>query len=434
MINYCIQIILFQALFLFVYDAFLSKETFFTKNRWYLLATSILSFVIPLIKIPSLQESLPTQYSTLLPEVILSPQTVLEQTSWMNSISYMNLMFWSGVFFFSVLFLRKVWKLMTLILANAVEKRGKYKLIYLPNSKEAFSFFNYIFIGKNISNAEEKKIIQHELVHSSQKHSLDLLLFEMLKIFMWFNPLLYVYQRRVSMLHEYISDAAVVKSSGRKEYVNQLINEVFDVQNIAFVNQFFIGSFIKKRIKMLSKEKSKGIKQLKYLLLVPMLLSMLFYISCSGKATSNKPSEETVVKGQLEEVVLGNQLADENKQNQDASTSIPFTAIDKIPTFPGCEENDKNCFNKNIQKHFATKFDADLPKKLGLAAGKKRLLALFVIDKNGEISTIKAKAPTPELEMELKRVIKSIPKMIPGEHQGKKVGVKYTLPIRIDVK
>lgn len=434
MINYCIQIILFQALFLFVYDAFLSKETFFTKNRWYLLTTSILSFVIPLIKIPFLQESLPNQVSTLLPEVVLSPQTVLEQTSLISSVSYMNILFWLGVSLFAVLFLRKVWRLLSLINSHSMEKRGKYKLIYLSDSKEAFSFFNYIFIGENISNAEEKKIIQHELVHSSQRHSIDLLFFEILKIFMWFNPLVYVYQRRVSMLHEYISDEAVVKSSSKKEYMNQLINEVFDVQNISFVNQFFIGSFIKKRIKMLSREKSKGFNQLKYLLLVPMLMGMLIYSSCSGRTDSSKPSEETVVNGQLGEIVLSNQSTDVNKQNTDDSLDVLFTDIDKIPTFPGCKENDKACFNTNVQKHFATKFDANLPKKLGLDPGKKRLLALFVIDKNGEIGTIKTKAPTPELEQELTRVIKLLPKMIPGEHKGKKVGVKYTLPIRIDVK
>lgn len=50
MINYILQVILFQVLFLAVYDFFLSKETFFTKNKWYLLGTKMLSFLIPLIK------------------------------------------------------------------------------------------------------------------------------------------------------------------------------------------------------------------------------------------------------------------------------------------------------------------------------------------------------------------------------------------------
>ena len=77
MMNYCIQVIVFQALFLCVYDAFLSKETFFAKNRIYLLVTPILSFFIPLVKLSSLQTEYTSEVSILLPEIVLSPQTVM---------------------------------------------------------------------------------------------------------------------------------------------------------------------------------------------------------------------------------------------------------------------------------------------------------------------------------------------------------------------
>ena len=77
MINYIIQVILFQVLFLAIYDFFLSKETFFTKNRWYLLSTPILSFLLPLIKIPTFQKAVPQEYIVYLPEIILSPEKVI---------------------------------------------------------------------------------------------------------------------------------------------------------------------------------------------------------------------------------------------------------------------------------------------------------------------------------------------------------------------
>ena len=71
MINYIIQVVLFQVLFLAIYDFFLSKETFFTKNRWYLLSTPIVSFLLPLVQIPSFQKVIPQEYVTYLPEIIL---------------------------------------------------------------------------------------------------------------------------------------------------------------------------------------------------------------------------------------------------------------------------------------------------------------------------------------------------------------------------
>ena len=62
MITYIIQVVLFQILFLAVYDFFLSKETFHNYNRWYLLGTPVVSFVLPLIKIPTFQNTVPKNY------------------------------------------------------------------------------------------------------------------------------------------------------------------------------------------------------------------------------------------------------------------------------------------------------------------------------------------------------------------------------------
>ena len=81
MINYILQVILFQVLFLAIYDFFLSKETFFTKNRWYLISTPILSFILPFIKIPTLQRVVSEDFSIHLPEIVLSPDKVIQETS-----------------------------------------------------------------------------------------------------------------------------------------------------------------------------------------------------------------------------------------------------------------------------------------------------------------------------------------------------------------
>jgi bla regulator protein BlaR1 len=104
MINYILQVILFQVLFLAIYDFFLSKETFFTKNRWYLVSTPMLSFLIPFIKIPSFQRAVPQELVILLPEIVLNPDMVIQQTIQQNnfkeSINYINILFWVGVVLF----------------------------------------------------------------------------------------------------------------------------------------------------------------------------------------------------------------------------------------------------------------------------------------------------------------------------------------------
>ena len=123
---------------------------------------------------------------------------------------------------------------------------------------------------------------------------------------MWFNPLLYIYQKRITTVHEYISDAIILKSADKKLYMNTLVNQLFDVENISFVNQFYKHSQLKKRIMMITKEKSNKMKQTKYLLLVPILASMLFYTACSN--TKNE-----IIKKEVEETVIESTETDETE-------------------------------------------------------------------------------------------------------------------------
>ncbi|MDT7830749.1 M56 family metallopeptidase [Flavobacteriaceae bacterium S356] len=454
MLTYIIQVILFQAIFLAVYDFFLSKETFFVKNRWYLITTAVASFIIPFIRIPTFQKVASEELSVYLPEIVLSPQSVIEQTTVYKTVSestnYLSLVFFIGIGLFMLLFLMKLGRLILLIYKHKKERKYNHTLIVLPNSKKAFSFFNYIFLGKDISKEKIDNIISHELVHSRQKHTIDLMLFELLKIGMWFNPMLYVYQKRIAVIHEYISDASVVEETSKETYINKLINELFDVSNMSFVNQFYKHTHIKKRIKMIMKEQSAQMKQIKYLLLIPMLLGMLAYTSCLASndntlAKENNSLKESVTKLNRKDsiqVALINHMKEKIVSEAyndsvivgDTLEEVPFTIIETSPTFPGCEDGDKKCFNKNLQRHVFKNFDSDLPNELQLPSGRKRIVMLFKIDKKGNVIDIKIRAPHKELEKECTRVLEMLPMMKPGKQRGKEVTVKYTLPMRIDVK
>ena len=423
MINYILQVILFQVLFLAIYDFFLSKETFFTKNRWYLISTPVLSFILPFIKIPTLQRAVPEEFIIYLPEILLSPNKVIQQTSFYQSINYTVVLFWLGVSFFSLLFLMKLYKIVSLTRKYEVYKKAGYTLVLLPNQTKAFSFFNFIFLGKEIPKSQQVQIIAHELVHSKQKHSFDLLFFELLKIMMWFNPMIFLYQKRITLVHEYISDKAAAKLETKEIYINNLLSNFFQVESIAFVNQFYNQTFIKKRIIMMKKTQSKQINQLKYLLLMPVLASMLFYTSCTSKANKDK----------LDQVILENKQLKDSLSAKNRQLGISFMSVSKAPIYPGCEQGDKVCFSKMVQTHFSKNFNNDLPNTLGLDSGKKRVFIAFIIDDEGNVADIKARAPHIDIKNEVIRVMKTLPKMIPGENNGKKVAVKYAIPFTIIV-
>ena len=410
MINYILQVVLFQVLFLVIYDFFLSKETFFVKNRWYLLSTPIVSFLLPLIKIPSFQKPILQEYMVYVPEIILAPERIIQEATWYQSSNYLGILFLGGVVVFSIFFITKLVRIFELTRAYKLPKKDGYTLVFIPKQAKAFSFFSYIFLGEEIPDAQKEQIIAHELVHSKQKHSLDLLLFELLKIVMWFNPMIYSYQKRLTLVHEYISDAVAIKSSAKEKYINQLLSNFFQVENIAFINQFYKQTLIKKRIIMMKKKQSKKMNQLKYLVLIPLLLSMLFYTSCSSSREVTKKEESIKFK---------------------EAGSVSFRAIEKGPTFPGCAAGDKNCFSRMVQKHFSRNFDADLPNQLGLSAGKKRVFIGFKVDVEGAVVGLKVRAPHPKLKAEVLRVMKTLPKMRPGQQDGKRVAVSYTIPFTL---
>ncbi len=430
MILYILQVVLFQVLFLLVYDIALSKETFFTKNRLYLLSTTVASFLIPLFKIETLNEVVSQEYTVLLPEIILSPQKVIEKTSWHQSINYVEVFFILGMILFAAIFLIRLFKLIRLIHNHKKSSYESYTLVLLPKNAKAFSFFNYIFIGEELTGEKKNNVIKHELVHCKQKHTLDLLLFEILKILMWFNPMIWILQKRISLVHEFISDEVVSKSSEKNNYINSLLSEIFQVENISFVNQFYKKSLIRKRITMITKNRSKQIKNLKYLLLVPVVVSMLFYTSCSNNQKSNivvsYSKEDSFTYNDNRLMWQSTPLYNINIKNKYALYDVPLSMTGVIPTYPGCKEGDRDCFNNKIKEFVIENFDFDLLTK---HKSQNEIYVHFTISKKGTIKNIRTKTEFPEIEKHAIEVLKKLPRMKPAMKKGKIIEISYYLPL-----
>ncbi len=141
---------------------------------------------------------------------------------------------------------------------------------------------------------------------------------------------------------------------------------------------------------------------------------------------------------EVEETVIESTETDENEEIiAEEIEDVSFMIIEDVPVFPGCKGDKaalKNCFSKMVEKHFSTKFDADLPNELGLDAGRKRIFISFKIDKNGNVVNILARVRHPKIKKEIVKVMKMLPKMKPGRQRGKAVGVKYSIPFTLIVE
>ncbi|MCL8007197.1 M56 family metallopeptidase [Gelidibacter japonicus] len=305
MLHYILQTIAFQVFFLIIYDVFLKNETFFNWNRAYLIGTAFLSFILPFLKFESIKAMVPEPMVVRLPEVIIgdvsptfdSPVLVIgSQQITEQAASFSWTYVWIvGMVLAALILAYKIIMIGRMLYKNPQRWQGDALIVFLLNSSAAFSFFHYIFLGTDLSAEKKEHILQHEMVHVKEKHSWDLLVFEILRIVFWFNPFIYMYQTRLSNLHEFIADAKAVNYKGKSAYYQSLLSQVFETHQVSFINPFFKQSLtrlnvfgkqftfhngqVKKRILMLSKSKSKQIHLIKYALLVPMVMGMLMYTS-----------------------------------------------------------------------------------------------------------------------------------------------------------
>jgi len=153
-----------------------------------------------------------------------------------------------------------------------------------------------------------------------------------------------------------------------------------------------------------------------------------------------KEVEETVIESAetSEEEVIQEVQDVEIEEEEEIIEDVPFSVIEDAPIYPGCEKytskaERKKCMSDEVQKHVNKKFNTELASDLDLE-GVQKIFVVFKIDKQGNITDVRSRAPHPKLAQEAEKVIKSLPKMKPGQQRGKPVGVNYTLPIVFKVQ
>lgn len=123
---------------------------------------------------------------------------------------------------------------------------------------------------------------------------------------------------------------------------------------------------------------------------------------------------------------------------QESQNQVSFDTIERVPIYPDCESfitnsDLKKCMTHSITDHISRRFNIATGAASNLT-GRQRINIQFRINKNGKVDNIVANGDHPSIEKEATRVMKSLPKMIPGEQRGKPVGVLYSLPLIYKIK
>lgn len=142
---------------------------------------------------------------------------------------------------------------------------------------------------------------------------------------------------------------------------------------------------------------------MKYLYLI---LSILAFVQCKFEEPEEKASKHVVI---------------DDQDYIESDTDTTFDIVAKSPEFVGGPE----AMSKFIQDNFEY---PEIARELG---EQGTIWVEFVVRANGSVRDVKVvKGVSKSLDKEAKRIIKRMPKWIPGEQAGKPVNVRYTIPIK----
>lgn len=260
-------------IFYLFYRFLLKKETFHRFNRVVLVATAALSFLLPLciITIHRPMEIAPEpagEVTAGLPSIVSAVNNSVEP--WWQIV--LTILFFAGVVFVLIRVLISILSILRIIRrGEMVRKENGYMVIVTERDIDPFSWMRYIVMSRKDWNSPNEPIIAHEKAHISHRHSVELLLVDILSALQWFNPAIWMLRADLQELHEYQADDAVLRSGANlKEYQYLLIKKAVSKSGYSVANSFN-HSILKNRITMMSKSKSPLKRGLRVLYLLPLV-------------------------------------------------------------------------------------------------------------------------------------------------------------------
>jgi len=292
------------------YQVFLRRLTFYEWNRWYLLGYSLLCCFIPMIDVgpvvgaggePAMVQLIPTIGARA---IVLGASRPAGIGLW----DLVSILMVAGAGFLLVRLVVRWLSLRRVRLGARLTEQDGIKIYQVDEAITPFSFGRGIYINPRLHTEREwADIILHEYVHIRQRHSVDVLLTELLCIVNWYNPFVWLMRYSIRQNLEFVADQKVLGSGvDRKGYQYHLLKVVGDPA-YRLANNFNFSS-LKKRIIMMNKIKSARLHLVKFLFILPLLgVLLVAFRSRYEKALQAKPQHldvDMVVEKMMQRAVL----------------------------------------------------------------------------------------------------------------------------------
>ena len=296
-----LQVILASGLLYAYYHFFLRNSRFHQYNRFYLLMAAVISIIIPFINIPvyftstandpdAVWQVLRMMSGTEEGVVVTAAAGSVPVITWQQGLYSVYAIISLVLIARLVLSLRAIHRL---IRRHPSENLGEdIRFVNTSEPDAPFSFFRWLFWNKNIDMAapEGQQIFRHELFHIRQKHSYDVLFFEILTIAGWVNPFFHLMKKEVKTIHEFLADKFAAQETDKWAYAELLLMQALHTRQ-KLVNPFF-QSQIKRRIAMITSSAQPAYQYLRKVLVLPVAATVITLFAFSYRERKNDPLPE----------------------------------------------------------------------------------------------------------------------------------------------
>ena len=362
---YLVKVALAQGFFFALYFALFRRLKFFQGNRLYLLYSMLIAFALPLlsfqadlpqavVQVESIQEPITTiraeiaQWETSISPPVLSQEIAAPPPNLPATDQYQAVTspvgIWAiigsiyGIGFLLSLVLLSI-RLLRLgrVYRNSFQGQVNGKKVWIQDQLPTSSFFKIVFWNQGeVDSENELSILQHELVHGKQWHSLDNLLTQLNAAVLWFSPVSYWLSKQLHLQHEFIADDLVSRSS-EVTYQNILaayLEKFGSVRSNLPAVPF--ASMLRERMDCLERPTQRIGHAFKYVLLLPVLLGLVLVLSQQDFALTpliNKSEQSLDYHPRLKlgDLVFEFHLRETAEGDQFVSYAfLDFDAVDRI--------------------------------------------------------------------------------------------------------
>ncbi len=290
---YDLQVIICSAIMMSYYFLVLRNKKFHQYNRFYILAVFFLSFIIPLVKIQLDKmnaDNTAVQFIYVLADYNASIDKAVAGKGFQLSWDMMAIISYAAVSaFFLFTFIVALVRIKKLLRQFDCKSLGEIYLIFTNVKGTPFSFFKYIFWNEEIDlqSSTGQQILQHELTHVKEKHSVDNIIIQVLMIFGWFNPFFWLARKELQMIHEFIADKKSVDNGDASSLAEMLLAATYPQQQFLLTNSFFFSP-IKRRLLMITQNKNPRFSYLRRVVVLPLMAVVVLLFAFRMKEQNAK--------------------------------------------------------------------------------------------------------------------------------------------------